>query len=78
VAAQHRVSILTSRRPLASLVTPALTTMRVLRYDLGEMVLALPLRVIEADGDQEELLEVSPELIVRDSCGARKWRCSKT
>ena len=41
------------------------------RYDLGEMGLELPLRVIEADGDHEELLEVSPELVVRDSCGAR-------
>jgi hypothetical protein len=45
--------------------------MRVPRYDLGEMVLELPLRVIEADGDHEELLEVSAELVVWDSCGAR-------
>jgi hypothetical protein len=54
-------------KPLASLATPALTTMRVPRYDLGEMALGLPLRVIEADGDHEELLEVSPGLVVRDS-----------
>jgi DNA-binding LacI/PurR family transcriptional regulator len=78
VAAQHRVSILTSRRPLAPLATPALTTMRVSRYDLGEMALELPLRVIEADGDHKERLPVRPKLVVRDSCGARKWRCSKT
>jgi DNA-binding LacI/PurR family transcriptional regulator len=71
VAAQHRVSILTSRKPLASLATPALTTMCVPRYDLGEMVLELPLRVIEADSDYEERLQVRPELVVSESCGAR-------
>jgi DNA-binding LacI/PurR family transcriptional regulator len=52
-------------------VTPALTTMRVPRYELGEMVMALLLRVIEADGDHEERLQVRPELVVRESCGAR-------
>ena len=51
-----------------------LSTMRVPRYDLGEMVLELPLRVIEADGDHKERLPVRPELVVRDSCGARRWR----
>jgi DNA-binding LacI/PurR family transcriptional regulator len=71
VAAQHRVSILTSRKPLAALVTPALTTMRVPRYELGEMVMALLLRVIEACGDHEERLQVQPELVVRRSCGAQ-------
>jgi DNA-binding LacI/PurR family transcriptional regulator len=64
VAAWHRISILTNRKSLASLATPALTTMRVPRYDLGEMVLGLLLRVIEADGNHAELLEVSPELVV--------------
>jgi DNA-binding LacI/PurR family transcriptional regulator len=78
VAAQHRVSILTNWKPLALLATPALTTIRVPRYDLGEMVLGLPLRVIEADGDHKERLPVRPKLVVRDSCGARKWQCSKT
>jgi hypothetical protein len=72
VAAYHRVSILTSRKPLASLVTPALTTMRLPRYELGEMVMGLPLRVIEADGDYEERLQVRPELVVRESCGAQR------
>jgi DNA-binding LacI/PurR family transcriptional regulator len=76
VAAQHCVSILTNQKSRASLATPALTTMRVPCYDLGEMVLELPLRVIEADGDHKERLPVRPELVVRDSCGAR--RCSKT
>lgn len=56
--------------PLASLVTPALTTMRVPRHHLGEMVMDLLLRVIAADGSHEERLYVQPELIVRASCGA--------
>jgi DNA-binding LacI/PurR family transcriptional regulator len=71
VASQHRVSILTNRKSRASLATPTLTTMRVPRYELGEMVMELPLRVIEADGDYEERLQVRPELVVRESCGAR-------
>jgi DNA-binding LacI/PurR family transcriptional regulator len=45
--------------------------MRVPRYDLGEMVLELPLRVIESNGDYEERRQVRPELVVRESCGAR-------
>jgi len=57
--------------PLASLVTPALTTMRVPRYRLGEMVMELLLKVIAANGAYEERLYVQPELIVRESCGAR-------
>ncbi|HEY65796.1 MAG TPA: LacI family transcriptional regulator [Caldilineae bacterium] len=58
--------------PLASLVTPALTTMRVPRYELGRMVMELLLRVIEADGDYEERLYVQPQLVIRESCGAQR------
>src|SRR5262249_28099528 len=57
--------------PLASLVNPALTTMHVPRYQLGEMVMQLLLRVMAADGAFEEHLWVEPRLIIRDSCGAR-------
>jgi len=57
---------------LASLVTPALTTMHVPRFHLGEMVMELMLRVIADNGTHEELLYVEPKLVVRDSCGARK------
>lgn len=58
--------------PLASLVTPALTTMRVPRYELGKMVMELLFRVMAADGTYEEQLEVQAELVIRDSCGARR------
>jgi LacI family transcriptional regulator len=57
---------------LASLVTPALTTMHIARFHLGEMVMELMLRVIADSGTHEELLYVEPKLVVRDSCGARK------
>jgi LacI family transcriptional regulator len=57
--------------PLASLMTPALTTMHVPRYQLGEMVMELLLRVIAADGPFEERLWIEPRLIIRDTCGAR-------
>lgn len=57
--------------PLASLVTPALTTMRVPRHQLGELVMELLLRVIAAKGAHEEHLYIQPDLIVRESCGAK-------
>jgi DNA-binding LacI/PurR family transcriptional regulator len=55
---------------LASLVSPTLTTMRVLRYDLGEMAMEMLLRVMAADGAYEEHLSVDLRLVVRESCGA--------
>ena len=57
--------------PLASLVTPALTTIRVPRHDLGEKVMQLLLRVMAADGRHAEHQLVPIDLIVRDSSGAR-------
>ncbi len=57
--------------PLASLVTPALTTMSVPRYRLGEMLMELLLRVMAAEGPYEEHLYVRPELIIRESCGGQ-------
>ncbi len=56
--------------PLASLVKPALTTMHVPRYQLGEMVTELLLRVMAAEDDYEERLYVKPQLVIRESCGA--------
>jgi DNA-binding LacI/PurR family transcriptional regulator len=57
---------------LASLVTPALTTMHVPRFHLGEMLMDLLLRVIADEGIHEEHLYVESELRGRDSCGARR------
>jgi LacI family transcriptional regulator len=56
---------------LASLVTPTLTTMHIPRFHLGEMLMELMLRVIGDKGVHEEHLYVDPELVVRESCGAR-------
>ena len=55
---------------LASLVSPALTTMRIPRFNLGQMVMELMLRVIADQGIHAESLAVEPELVVRQSCGA--------
>jgi len=60
--------------PMSSLVTPALTTMRVPRYDLGRMVMELLLRVIASGGRHEEHLYVQPELVVRQTCGEGRRR----
>jgi LacI family transcriptional regulator len=55
---------------LASLVTPALTTMRIPRFNLGQMAMELMLRVIADQGIHEESLSVDPELVLRQSCNA--------
>jgi DNA-binding LacI/PurR family transcriptional regulator len=57
--------------PAASLVDPALTTVRVPRYRTGQMLMEVLLRVIEAKGDCVETQEVELELVVRESCGSR-------
>jgi LacI family transcriptional regulator len=58
--------------PLASLVTPALTTIRVPRHSLGEKVMDLLLRVMAAGKGYAERQETPIQLIVRDSCGGRQ------
>lgn len=56
--------------PLASIVTPALTTIRVPRYQIGQKLMEVLLNVIEAKGDYMETHEIDTELVVRESCGA--------
>jgi LacI family transcriptional regulator len=56
--------------PAASIVSPALTTIRVPRYQTGQMLMEALLRVIHAKEPYEEKQEVELELIVRESCGA--------
>jgi LacI family transcriptional regulator len=55
--------------PLASLITPKLTSMHVPRFELGQMLMQMLLRVIAADGRHQEQLETKLELVVRESCG---------
>jgi DNA-binding LacI/PurR family transcriptional regulator len=57
--------------PVAAIVSPALTTIRVPRYKTGQMLMEILLRVIDAEGDYEEKQEVELELMVRESCGAQ-------
>jgi DNA-binding LacI/PurR family transcriptional regulator len=53
---------------LAGLVTPALTTCRVDRYELGVQAMQLLLNQIDGfqDGDCEEII-LQPELVIRQS-----------
>lgn len=53
--------------PLAALVTPALTTCHVPRYDLGRQAMQLLLERIDGCTDQCRELVVQPALVVRDS-----------
>lgn len=53
--------------PLAALVTPALTTCRVPRYDLGTRTVWLLLDQIHGCSDGCEEVLMRPELVVRDS-----------
>ncbi|MBZ0295930.1 MAG: LacI family transcriptional regulator [Anaerolineae bacterium] len=57
--------------PLASIVSPALTTIHVPRYRTGQKLMEVLLNVMAAKGDYEERQEVEIELVVRDSCGAK-------
>jgi DNA-binding LacI/PurR family transcriptional regulator len=59
---------------LASLVSPALTTMHVPRYKLGKMAMEQLLRVMAAEGVYEEQLSVELQLVVRESCGGKRRR----
>lgn len=56
--------------PLASMVSPSLTTMHVPRRLLGQRLMELLLKVIAAQGTYEEHATVDLQLVVRESCGA--------
>jgi LacI family transcriptional regulator len=53
--------------PLAALVTPALTTCRVARYDLGAKAMRLLLARIDGCSDECEDVLMLPELVIRAS-----------
>ncbi len=53
--------------PLAALVTPALTTCHVLRYDLGARAMGLLLARVQGGAEQCAAIVLQPELIVRES-----------
>jgi DNA-binding LacI/PurR family transcriptional regulator len=53
--------------PLAALVTPALTTCHVPRYDLGARAMDLLLAQVQGGAEECAVIVLQPELIVRES-----------
>ena len=57
---------------VASLVSPALTTVHVPRYELGQRAMQLLLQVIGSDGKLNQQVDVSLRMVIRESCGAQR------
>ncbi|MBN1641849.1 MAG: LacI family DNA-binding transcriptional regulator [Anaerolineae bacterium] len=55
--------------PLAALVSPALTTIHVPTYNLGQRALGLLLEMMGDEDGRPEPIVVSPHLVIRDSSG---------
>jgi LacI family transcriptional regulator len=55
--------------PLAALVSPALTTIHIPTYNLGQQTMNLLLNLVEQDQDVSKSIVVSPHLVIRDSSG---------
>ena len=58
--------------PLADLIDPPLTTIRLPAYGLGERAAEMLIQLIEKDDVQQRPLILETELIVRKSCGATR------
>jgi LacI family transcriptional regulator len=55
--------------PLAALVSPALTTVHIPQYDLGQQAMGLLLEMMGDDDGHPEPIVLSPHLVLRDSAG---------
>jgi LacI family transcriptional regulator len=55
--------------PLAALVSPALTTIHIPTYNLGQHTMNLLLQMVEQGQDIRQSIVVSPHLVIRDSSG---------
>jgi LacI family transcriptional regulator len=55
--------------PLAALVSPALTTIHIPTYNLGQQAMGLLLDMMGDENGQPEPIVVSPHLVIRDSSG---------
>jgi LacI family transcriptional regulator len=53
--------------PLAALVSPALTTIRIPKYTLGRQAMALLLKMMEEDVRPPEPIVIAPRLVLRES-----------
>lgn len=56
----------------ASLVTPALTTVAQPKYRMGQLAMGRLLAVMDGTGGKPTQTVLPPELVVRESCGARR------
>ncbi len=56
-------------REIASLVRPALTTVSLPAYEMGEKAARMVLSLIEGDDTYHEEIKIKGELIIRQSCG---------
>ena len=55
--------------PLAALVSPALTTIHIPTYNLGQCTMSLLFDMMGQDADYPEPIIISPHLVIRDSSG---------
>jgi LacI family transcriptional regulator len=55
--------------PLAALVSPALTTVHIPTYNLGQQAIGLLLEMMCEDGSQPLPIVITPHLVIRDSSG---------
>jgi LacI family transcriptional regulator len=55
--------------PLAALVSPALTTIHIPTYNLGQQTMGLLLQRIDSADEISQSIVVSPHLVIRDSSG---------
>ena len=55
--------------PLAALVSPALTTIHIPTYNLGQCTMSLLFDMMGQDADCPEPIIISPHLVIRDSSG---------
>jgi LacI family transcriptional regulator len=62
-------------RDLAGFVRPALTTVTMPCEEMGRTSASLLLRIIQGETEVEEPIRVPGQLVVRESCGARREKC---
>lgn len=55
--------------PLAALVSPALTTVHIPTYNLGQRSMALLFEMMSQETNQSQPIIISPHLVIRDSSG---------
>jgi DNA-binding LacI/PurR family transcriptional regulator len=57
--------------PLAALVSPALTTIHIPTYNLGQRTMSLLFDMMGKEANHPQPIIISPHLVIRDSSGQR-------